>query len=318
MKKITKIALIASLIFALAGFLLILLGIATGAEEAVTFFKEKIETAWEVIGDLSEDTPDITDGSFWEEITKQPTDAEFGVEQWDFSLEEGITRIEVDTEYSTVHIMTTDEEIYSIEVFGQKGSENDQITAVVEDGVLKITEVEKSVLNVEPMDNSYIQIKIPESYEVGVICIESDAGLISYDVKTVLEEFYCHIDAGALYAEYINCKDGEISVDAGNIKVNNSYMENLRLNCDVGNVELKETNVTKSIELECDTGRVEMELCGKKTDYGFAIENSVGTIKIDGEEIEGSNVYYNDYQTSKQKVNISCDIGTVKVSFTEE
>ncbi len=313
MKKIIRIAWITSFLLGMLGFGLIYIGNMKGAVQAIDILKDRYHEIRDYIDSFIKDDPDTPENEFWEDVTDYPSDAEFGIEEWSFS--EKITKIQIDTEYSTVHILTA-EDIDDIEVFGQKGSESDKITVVCEDGVLKVEEAESGI-NTEPLDNSYIRIMIPVNAELEAISIESDAGLISYAVETELDSFSCHIDAGELMAEQIYSKNGEISVDAGNIDINCCYMESATLTCDVGNIQLSEMNVTQEMTVECTTGNVDIELEGDILDYGFSIENSLGTVKIAGEIVEGENVYYNDFSSADIKIYITCDVGTIKIEFHE-
>ncbi len=129
------------------------------------------------------------------------TDEALKIERWTFAKEDGVVAIELDTEYSTVHILTT-EQGDSIEVFGQRGSNQDTITAVLENGVLRVTEGEVEGEE-DKEDNSYIEILIPLDTQVKEIHIRSKAGLISYAVKTELEAFTYEILDGELLMEDI-------------------------------------------------------------------------------------------------------------------
>ena len=61
-----------------------------------------------------------------------------------------------------------------------------------------------------------------------------------------------------------------------------------------------------------------MELEGQESDYGFILKSSLGSIKIDGEEYSGVGSEIRLNEQLPNTVSINCNMGSVKVTFTEE
>jgi len=320
MKKLTKIVLIVCLVLGVLGIALLGVGLVKGGTEVFNkILNQEIDFSFfKFVGDIEFDEEDeVLNEEFWTNLFEKPEDAEYGSEEWNFGADKEIHTIKVDSEYATVHILTS-EEVSEIEVYGQKGSEEDVITSTVEDGVLTVIEDEKDdFLNKDKEKRSYIRITIPADYDLKELYMESNAGLIAYDVETLLQVFQCKIDAGAFYAEEINFQEGELSVDAGAIEIKHSMVENANINCNLGSVRMRDAQLGGHTYLECDTGKIDVELSGDSSSYGFSVDCGLGSVKIGDEELNSGVGYYNDYSSAEYKVDISCDLGAVKITFAE-
>lgn len=239
---------------------------------------------------------------------------ELGIVEWTFSEKEAITKLHISTDYSTVHIMTT-EEVDEITVFGQQASQQDTITAVVEDGVLTVTETESGN---GKKDNSYLRIQLPAGVSLTEIVVESDGGLVSYAADISLEQFTCKLVSGEFAAEEIRSKQCNITTEDAGIAIYKSCGEIMILQCNTGNVTLKDATITKSMQMSCKSGKVQLELTGDSKDYGFSMKNTSGIVKIGKETMKEGCTTYNDYETAEVKIDMECGDGRINILFAKE
>lgn len=147
------------------------------------------------------------------------------------------------------------------------------------------------------------------------------------------KDFTLHVGAGAVEVEKIEALTGDLSVDAGRLKINQLKLEeeskyyigtgemvlekvtanNAVIDCGVGNVEI-EGRLTGDNEITCGVGRISLKLDGDRDDYDYEISAGIGNVVIDGRS------YHNiDRQainnSADNSLTMDCGIGNITVDF---
>lgn len=159
-------------------------------------------------------------------------------------------------------------------------------------------------------------------YDEGETKIETNNKIkrINSDAKMVIE-----VKAGEVSSL-------DISVDVGNLEVNDQNLKELDASCDVGSMSFKNvvSNYTKlstdtgtisfagelhgKTKIENDVGSVELTIKGKSEDYGYKIKTDMGEVEYDGQSFLGSSSSQHEI-TRPNMLDITCDMGLVEVVF---
>nr|WP_288825773.1 hypothetical protein [uncultured Clostridium sp.] len=112
----------------------------------------------------------------------------------------------------------------------------------------------------------------------------------------------------------LSADDMNLEVKAGALTVKQANVNHLNIECSVGAVEYTGTT-TGDINGECSVGAVKLLLSGKKEDYNYKVQSSLGAIKIADEQmafVAGGDNW--DYSADKNMV-LDCSTGAIDVNF---
>lgn len=161
-------------------------------------------------------------------------------------------------------------------------------------------------------DTPKITITIPEGFVAQDFILNVDAGDIEADsINSVTGDF--SVDAGRLVINHLNVSgDSQYKVDAGNMVLNNSVVNNIMVDCGVGSIEI-DGKVTGDNKISCDVGNVGLNLDGDSSDFSYNISADIGRVEIDGDR------YHNlDHKINNETGNnltLNCGIGKISVDF---
>ena len=112
----------------------------------------------------------------------------------------------------------------------------------------------------------------------------------------------------------LSADDMNLEVKAGALTVRQGNVNDLNLECSVGALEYTGTT-TGDINGECRVGAVKLLLSGKKEDYNYKVQSSLGAIKIADEQMAGVVSGDNwDYSADKN-MDLDCSTGAIDVNF---
>ena len=123
-------------------------------------------------------------------------------------------------------------------------------------------------------------------------------------------------DAGMIYIRKISADDLSIDVGAGEAEIEEFRANVLELDCGAGSITASGT-VLAEADVECGVGEVNLTLQGKAEEYSYDLDCSVGSIILDGDEIDGIGTRQSHHVDGGKYLNVDCGVGQVNLSFTE-
>lgn len=238
----------------------------------------------------------------------------------------GVTDIDVDIEYGDIRIVEGD--TFSIDA---RNIEEDSLESYVDDNgtwiMTQKTGTKDSIYvfgfrfsprNIFRWNEDMlprITITLPRDFIADDFSLNVQAGNVTIDnVHAVTGDFI--VDAGRLVVEEAEItKESEYNVGAAQMTLKNVSLNNITVNCDVGDVMIK-GDITGDNSVTCDVGNVELDLRGEEENYNFYVSADIGRIDIDGRSYHGiSNQTTHTNSNSKYDFTLNCEIGNISVDF---
>lgn len=295
MKKGSKIGWIIASIFVTIGICCVIIGIILEGDikKIKDSFKqevtrlESVDSDYDDLGDVIEDAlPPEFSSSSAEVVVGDEYQFEDDVQTHTF---EKCNSLEVEVRYGTLKIQKTDKDL--IVVHAQEIAEND-FSVRNSGGILSI--IDKSVRK-EPGKSPVIIIEVPENYRFSETELDLDAGKIEIDYLQA-DELQAEVGAGTMdVSGKLTANNADLSVGAGQIKVN----------------ELD----AKMIELGCDAGRIIAKLTGVQKDYAFEGECGAGKIQFGTETYTMFDHDDKQHHSGSRSVEADCGIGSIELNF---
>lgn len=200
--------------------------------------------------------------------------------------------IDIESEVSNIKIIPSDE--YKIELKYIK--DESIVNYEVKDNTLKIKQenLKKVNNNMDLLKDEYnlIKIYVPKGFVMENINIVSNVGNISLD----------EINSNILSA----------SCDVGNIEIKDTNInKKLNISNDVGNIEVSgkiygESNIKNNI------GNIDIEVDEYKNLYNYKIKNELGILELDGKNYKKE---VNADNKSENNLIINCETGRIELNF---
>ena len=309
MKKFTKGALIAALVFVALGTALCFAGAGIGFHYSSIpkMIKE---------GVFSIGPEDVWHWNDWDNDWKSWNGGT--TEEYDFSAEEcsEIRSLNLVVDCGIVEVEETGKnEGIHIDVKYRRKNSKRNISVDKSGDTLKIKD--DTSWNFLNSDNIYIKIQIPADMEFETVELQNKAGEVSVnhalhtkDLNVIVGAGECNINkelqvAGTLYAE----------VDAGQIDFAGISAEKLELNAGVGELDVEHASADEVI-LDCGVGELNITLDGREDDYSYSVDCGVGEVTVGGSDYSGLGAT-KEVTGGDKKVNIDCGVGEITVDFTK-
>jgi hypothetical protein len=252
----------------------------------------------------------VASGASWEDIPTYSVKDNY----------EGIDSIDFEIGYGEVNIVEGD--TFSIDA---ENLLDDGFESYVSDGTWYIREDYDSNLNIFGSkfslrhlirwNNDFspeITITIPNNYEA--------------------ESFIISVGAGDVYVEAINAKNGDFSVDAGRLIIDELTVKekslynigtgemqlkkisakDITIDCGVGNVVIEGT-ITGDNDITCGIGRIVLDLTGDEDDYSYEISSGIGNVVINNKSYHNEDKKINN--GTENNLELDCGIGNITVEF---
>lgn len=123
-------------------------------------------------------------------------------------------------------------------------------------------------------------------------------------------------DAGMVCIKKISAYDLSIDVGAGEAEIEMFQANTLELNCGAGSITASGI-VLAEADVDCGVGEVDLTLRGKAEEYSYDLDCSVGSIILDGDEIDGIGTRQSHHVDGGKYLNVDCGVGEVNLNFTE-
>lgn len=154
---------------------------------------------------------------------------------------------------------------------------------------------------------------IPDGLEFEKVKINAGAGKIQIEnINT--KKLSLELGTGETTIEKLNAVDNcKIESGAGKVDIYSGKINNLNLDIGIGKFKLTSSIIGNS-KINAGIGSLELNIQGNKEDYKIKADKGIGTIKIDGKNVEDNYVYGN----GENEVKIEGGIGSISVDFKEE
>lgn len=150
----------------------------------------------------------------------------------------------------------------------------------------------------------------------------------------VANNFLLKVEAGSVKADAVNARDGEFNVDtgsivinqltisgksqynvgAGNITLQDSKVNDIAIDCNIGSVDLSGI-ITGDSGIRCDIGRIKLELNADEADYSYNVSCDIGDVKINGKRYHSISNEIINSEEAENNLDLECNIGNITVKF---
>ena len=156
-------------------------------------------------------------------------------------------------------------------------------------------------------------VYIPDGLEFEKVKINAGAGKIQIEnINT--KKLSLELGTGETTIEKLNVVDNcKIESGAGKVDIYSGKINNLNLDIGIGKFKLTSSIIGNS-KINAGIGSLELNIQGNKEDYKIKADKGIGTIKIDGKNVEDNYVYGD----GENEVKIEGGIGSISVDFKEE
>lgn len=322
MKKITKICLIISGIFAVLGFVFCIIGVSMGF--GLNQLKNVVQGNTFRWGNTSRFSVNTTiNGN-----DQNGSENYINAENWSYLGEEypseDVRNLDIQFEFGTLILEYSDTENIEIEAEyrSQWDSYSRSIGWKMKGNTLEIKDtLDQKILKIFQFGNSdsTLTIRIPKEKVFDEVSMEIGAAYVNANTELKAREIDITIGAGEMVngtqqLQTLQAQEVSLEVGAGNMEFSGIYAEHLELDCGAGNMDF--ANVTSgNTELECGMGRVAMELTGQENNYDYEVDCGIGEISIGDSTYSGlaqSKIIKNN---GEYLLDIDCGIGEVVISF---
>ncbi len=206
-----------------------------------------------------------------------------------------------------VEVATVNVEIKASDKFRVETNRKD-INVETRGNKVKISEKNRRFINA--VNTGEIIIYVPESINLKNLEFENGAGNVSIcDVNA--ESISLELGAGNIEVNnVVSKKNTNIDGGAGRIEIKNSELSNLDLDMGVGNLTLH-AKLFGNSKIDCGVGELKMNLIGNSENYKVKVDKGLGTVKIKGDNIEGS------YGNGENTIDIDGGVGTIQIDFED-
>lgn len=161
-------------------------------------------------------------------------------------------------------------------------------------------------------NNDFI-LYVPTNFVFGEVRIKAGAG--NLNVRTLsAEDLYLNIGAGnvSIYEAYVDNKTN-IEGGVGKLEIKNGVLNDLDLDIGIGETVINSI-LNGDSSISAGVGAVKLTLIGTKFDYEVRTKKGIGTITIDGKNVNNETTLGN----GNSKVKIDGGVGSIDVKFKEE
>ena len=168
-------------------------------------------------------------------------------------------------------------------------SEGRELSYVVKDGELIISETRKGLLHTER--SGHAVITVPSGAELSSVTISTDYGNITLDG--------------------VGTETASLQTSAGNITIKDSEVSTASIVSNMGNITLNDT-VFVSVNAAADLGNITADLNTEPEDCSLSLKTDLGEIKVDGDK-KGRE--YQTEQNGGSQFTAVSNLGNIKVGF---
>lgn len=153
-----------------------------------------------------------------------------------------------------------------------------------------------------------VTIFVPEDYHFASVNLKLNRSNRMSDRK---------VSAPLMIAQSLSADEMDLETKVGAIKINGGSAGDLDIVSDVGAVDF--SGVTSGdIDAKSRVGAIRLELTGRKEDYNYEIQCSLGAVKIGEESIAALKNKKKVNNGAGKKMDLECETGAIQVDFIND
>lgn len=215
----------------------------------------------------------------------------------------GIRKLETDISAGRVRIVE-DSQGEEITIFCNKGADYYQIEE--NEGKLILETYSKKGNYHEP--KLLFTIHIPKNYQFTSVDIEVEPENVRYGDRDKKVGFI----ADGLLADELN-----LDIKAGLARIRNGNAGTVLINSEAGAVNYS-GNVLSHVTLDCEASAVNLELEGKKEDFRYYVNSSLGAIKLGDESLFLFDKAVTRNTNAPKSMDLDCEVSAVQITFMNQ
>ncbi|MCR4728139.1 MAG: DUF4097 family beta strand repeat-containing protein [Lachnospiraceae bacterium] len=178
-------------------------------------------------------------------------------------------------------------------------------------GMLFIRPAGDSVFNIGLADNySKIKVTIPEGFRAEDATVSLNAGNLKVDELSA-DKIELNLNAGNFEINKgIFADDLKISASLGSMFVYVADVEKASVNINAGSFVAGVTDKLKSAEINVSTGSADITSAGSKKDFSYEITSGLGIVKVDGKRGKTD-----ENSGARGEFRVNCNLGSVSINF---
>lgn len=159
-------------------------------------------------------------------------------------------------------------------------------------------------------EKSKLIVYVPSDIVLDMVQINGGAGKIEIDaLQTKVLDL--NLGAGKVEINNLNVLNKTvIEGGSGSVDIKNGSLNNLDLNMGVGKFSL-DASVLGNSDIEQGVGSINLNLIGTKSDYKIYTDKGLGSITIDGKNINNNE----NFGDGINKINIEGGVGSINIDF---
>ncbi len=159
-----------------------------------------------------------------------------------------------------------------------------------------------------------ITLYLPEDYRFEEVAINLGAGEMTFK-NLYAAQADVEVGAGEIILKDPQVDELEIGVGAGRIELKN--MEVMELDVNVGMGEfLAEGAIGGSAWVECSMGNIEMTIEGRREDFNYQVNGSMGNIDLGSDSYAGFSQIKQIDNDAEKEMEVQCSMGNITIEFT--
>lgn len=237
-----------------------------------------------------------------------------------------VSSMDISMEIGNIEILTGDDDTYQIDCINipenyiEQNQNGGEVDFEVKAKHFNVKNPKYRIILIIPKDAALTDLDISSntgSVEADTLKAErmelsSDTG--SIHVKNIqATTLSLSNDTGSIDVSSIKTNSLELDVDTGKVNIDNLDCAVLDVENDTGSVSLKGVTA-KSITMDNDTGKLDCQIVGKQQEYGYVIENDMGSVNY-GDQHFGMESSQSDRSHGANLITISNDVGSVTIRF---
>ncbi len=163
---------------------------------------------------------------------------------------------------------------------------------------------------------SKLIITVPSTEVLEEVSLKMNAGTVDVE-RLAAKNLKMEMGAGSLNAEELIGEETlALSVSAGKCKVEHMLGVNPRLRCEAGQIEAKGV-LTGTGKINCGVGQIDLDLVGDINDYDYDVACSVGTIRVNGNQVGGIATKSQKSTSAGNMFDLDCAVGQINLRISQ-
>lgn len=231
-----------------------------------------------------------------------------------YRLEGNVEKLEVRVGGCVFQVKTSEDDSFSVETRNTR-----KFQAYIADDTLYIISTTGSVNNWNELRDVSITLYVPEGYRYHEAELEMGAGSLTYP-SLQADSASVSVGAGKIELQSAQVKELEIEVGAGQAEVTD--MQVAKLDVEVGMGEfLGDGSIDGNVKMDCSMGNLELRVTGRQEDFNYEIEGALGNISLEGasgaQSFGGFARERSIDNGADKEMEISCSMGNITIGFQD-